>query len=763
MSDPGPDLEGMDAGSVTSTPNPVTGCHSEGDSTRNSGDIDPKSCHPDVEAEIAALPYTARTALAMDALVPIWIREEGPGKFSYPAKAQWAKEGPPTAQDWRDNWAEWRPRPGHGIAVHLGKAGLMLTDLDQKNGHNGITSYESVIGQIHSTLTELTPRNGMHLMNQAHPALLGLKLNAITNLLDGMDIKWGNQIAVCAPTVRPDGEYIVLEECVDVLPIPPKLLELIVAYGSASHSSGKRAISDILTKGTENGRRDDDVTRLMFWMGSRHIRSQESYDAILADTLRWNRENCRPPLPESTVAYKVRRLFAGPTHRQEGEWDVFVSDSNPWELTLLATKQGNKSVGVKMVARRVSGSFVSEIDAMSLSVLVESRWLHLGPQMKMRVHNGYFRFQQAQQWHNDVQTRLLTNPQSLGYISVNEYGQIILAAMSLLEEGGSEGQLTVTASQLMQSEYRADEWLVEGLVQKGVVNVLVANGGGLKTTLAMAMAIAVGCGRTHSPGDVVLPGCRMKVFYYTAEDKVSDLQIRVRMLMMGRDPDDCDLVLCDGITDEFSLFKRIRQEEGERSAENFRIIDSVSAVFGDLNDNSRIVSFIRGLSLAGGTTLLLAHSSKNSIATGRGDPMGGIQWRNQARHVLHMTTPEADPSSVALKAGDQARMITTEKHNGSLARVGSSQFVRLNCEPGKTMWFGQAEGMTAADVLCAGIVSGVRSTGVLYAWADEEHGVKPATAKKAKQRLVESGFIVEIEKLLYLNYEAESMTLLGED
>jgi len=449
----------------------------------------------------------------------------------------------------------------------------------------------------------------------------------------------------------------------------------------------------------------------------------------------------------------VAKLF-GPARRRDGDWDIFVSASNPWELTIMATKQGDKSVGVKLVARRGSGPATGRIDCTSASVLAAGAWRHLGPQTGMRVENSYWRNEQARQWFNEVAEQL--GQTGAGPIKTTEYVKIILAAMSLIDSGSNEGQTSISVAQLMQFDQPPEEWLIEGMVQKGVVNVLVANGGGFKTTLGCAMAIAVGSGREHSEADVVVPTCQQRVYYYTAEDKAIDLHARIRMLLMGRD---ADVVVCDGITDEWSLFNRIRAEEEDRTQEYFRIIDSVSAIFGDLNDNAKIVAFARGLRLTLGTTLLDAHQSKGSIATGRGDPMGGIQWRNQARHVLHMATP--DPGDGI--AGNRIRVVTIEKHNGGLASVGDSTMIKLNVEPGKTMWFGQAEGQTARATLCAGIVSGHRQALDLYSWAEDEHGITKAAARRAKQRLLATGQFVQVQGLLYLKYEAEAMMLLGSD
>lgn len=697
------------------------------------------------------LPARARAALEAGALIPVRVVEESPGHYAYPSPVLWGKSGPPTKAEWEENWPKWRPRPGYGVAIHLATAQAVLVDLDRKNGKDGVASYEKFIGRIPSTVTEVTPTDGLHLEFQWHPALASLGKNSHDNLLDGVDVKWGNQMAVCEPTVRPDGAYMVVDDTAERQSLPQALLDLLLRQGSAE-APAKRAISEIITSGSALGQRDIDLARLTFWMSHRHHRSGDGREKVLADARAWNAKNCRPPLDDSAVRYKVSRLF-GPARRQAGDWDIFVSDANPWELTIMATRHGDKSVGFMMTARRGSGGTMNEIDATNVSVFCSGAWRHLGPQMHMRVDNSFFRGRLVKGWFDEIMGQL--GIEGAGPITINEYGKIVLAVMSLLEDGGAEGESSVTVKDLLASERPREEWLIDGLVQKNVVNVLVANGGGFKTTLGCAMALAVGSGREISDGDIVVPTCQMPAFYYTAEDRASELHSRLAMLLMGRD---ADVTICDGITDEASLFHRIRQEEGDRTHEHFRVIDSVSAVFGDLNDNNRIVSFTRGLRLTAGTSLLDAHQSKGSIATGLGDPMGGIQWRNQARHVVHMVSPPAEN-----ERDKRTRVVTVEKHNGGLASVGDSMTIRLNVDPGRAMWFGLAEGQTAREILCAGIASGRRTTTELYSWAEDGYGTKPAALRKAKARLVDTGDIVEIERQLYLRHEADAMRLLGQD
>ena len=692
----------------------------------------------------AVLPELALRAMKAGALVPVVVKEDEPGKFSYPSPVRWGAAGPPSEAEWRRRWEEWRPGGDRGVAIHLGRAHLVLIDLDTKNGHDGVASYMRAFGPIPDADSEMTPTGGLHILVREPAALVGVETNQITGLLDGIDVKWGNQIAVCAPTKRTDGEYLPITTLDQPEMTPAKVVEAVAARLTSGPSSVPgRSVGEIIAHGSDKGSRDIDLTRLMFWMLHKYGWSKDARATILAEARRWNESNCRPPLPDDTIQRKLMRLFSN--RRVAGEWTVAAAVVDPWEVTYLAARQGDKSVGMKLSCRRCSGR-VQAIDVTSLAFLVGGEWIYLGCQMNAKVESSYYRARLAASWADD----LAGLRPGCGIMS-SEVKRVIEAIAELLADDTGRRDRRIGSMDMEAAELPNDEWLIQGLVQRGVINILVGNGGIGKTTLALAMAHAVANGREGSEDDAIVPERKCPVYYYTAEDDWENLQQRSKVLRMGRDQDQFQII--DSIADEWDLFNRIRDTEGDTASGNFRVIDSISAVFGNLNDNEKVVSFMRGLRLARGTSLLLAHQSKGSMATGRGDPMGAVQWRNQARHVIQLSYDQEDTTLLN---------VTVEKHNGALAATGSVVSLKRNVDWGRSLWFSKSIGRTVRSLLMAGIAAGHRAPATLYAFADE-HGVKAGTARGELSRLTTLGMVEKINRQLYTRDEADAMRLLTAD
>lgn len=684
-----------------------------------------------------------RRFMKQGCLLPVSVKIED-GKPRYPSPIRWKTEPVPDEATWLANMAKWQPREGHGVAVHLGRAGLLLVDLDRKNGHDGLKEYTEQIGPIPTTLSAATPSGGIHLYFRLPPALQVAGRDQVTGLLPGVDVKWANQIAVCPPTARPDGQYVWVDE-IDPLPAPERLLGLIQQAFLASGDQTRHGVAEILSAGSDRGRRDNDLRDLVWHLLHRHGANPEGQAAAMATALEWNRDKCRPPLGETRVREMVARAFA--KRREVGSWSILPTQSDPWESSYLAGRAGDDQVGLSMRLMRPGASTIRSLDVTSMAAMVGGNWWQLGTQLGLRVDNSYWRNRVAGELFNAIVGLAGSCP-----ISQPDIAQVLSGMIEVLSLEQIGRISVVGGDEAMPETTMREEWLVEGLFQKNVTNLLVANGGIGKTTLALAVAHAVASGETVNEEDAIEPSCQAPCFYYTAEDDWQALALRSEMLRQGRSMR--HFRLADQIDGEWRLFDLLRRLEGEEAEDHVRVVDSISAIYsGDPNDSARVVAFMRGFREVGGTTILIAHPSRAAMVAGRGDPLGSVQWRNQARHAIKLEVDEEDKSVIHC---------LVEKHNCGLTSFGSVLTLQRKVVRNVSITYVGTDTPTATAQVMIALRAGQRKPSDVYSWARQEYKSSEASLRRAKDRLVASGKLVQIHGNLYSSAEAEVMKLWGE-
>jgi len=173
----------------------------------------------------AALAYAARGyavfPLTRGAKVPAISKEKG-GRGALDATTD-----PAQIRAW---WAEY---PGSNIGITAGASGLLLVDVDNKNGRDGFTAWETLraLRPFDDTTPHVwTPNRGKHLYFAAPP---GVRLrNTDDELGPGIETKANGKYCVAPPSRLADGRCYHWDERlnldnVQVAPAPAPLCELL--------------------------------------------------------------------------------------------------------------------------------------------------------------------------------------------------------------------------------------------------------------------------------------------------------------------------------------------------------------------------------------------------------------------------------------------------------------------------------------------------------------------------------------------------------
>jgi hypothetical protein len=156
----------------------------------------------------------ALQAAAWDALHKGWwiFPCEPDGK--QPATLHGWKDAAPDARPWESHWGE-----NYNIGIACGPSGLLVADLDVKNGIDGVTAFEEWAGEWPDTYEVETPSGGVHLYF-SDP--VGNFSNGTGNLPKGIDIRGRGGYVLGAGSVIGGKCYRVVNDN-PVLPVPAYL------------------------------------------------------------------------------------------------------------------------------------------------------------------------------------------------------------------------------------------------------------------------------------------------------------------------------------------------------------------------------------------------------------------------------------------------------------------------------------------------------------------------------------------------------------
>lgn len=312
----------------------------------------------------AALEYAARS----------WAVHPLKGKVPY--LSSWPRRATTDPRQIRELW---RKYPDVNVGIVTGRrSGLVVLDIDSKNGKDGPRSLqllENEIGALPSTLEARTP-HGRHLYFAETDIHIP---NSVSRLGIGIDVKGENGYVVAPPSTINGMSYQWVDRSALIARFPRALV-------SGVNSPALPRSDFALDKGNRNdglfrlacAMRGRDVPELMISETLHHLNSQHckpplppsDVDAILRSALRYEpptaRARSNPSLPPSDVLGVLdgRPIPVKWLHEEPKPIDFLVKDWIPrGSVTLLVAEGGT---GKTMLAMRLA-----------LAVATGDRWLGL--------------------------------------------------------------------------------------------------------------------------------------------------------------------------------------------------------------------------------------------------------------------------------------------------------------------------------------------------------------------------------------------------
>ena len=239
-----------------------------------------------------------------------------------------ASRDPSIIRQW---WANW---PDANIGCFCKRSGLLVCDLDVKDGHDGPGEWARLKAECgfsdDGALENLTPSGGTHKVFSANGARIS---SSQSTLADGIDIKADTGYILLPPSKTPQGQYTWEASAhpadMTPAPLPPELETLLVS---------KRAEPFELPERIPSGNRNDTLFRLGCSYRSKEMNESE----ILAALQAVNTSRCDPPLGDGdlqTIAHSVARYERGTArleHKsQEPETDQESQPGRPRTPRLL--------------------------------------------------------------------------------------------------------------------------------------------------------------------------------------------------------------------------------------------------------------------------------------------------------------------------------------------------------------------------------------------------------------------------------------------
>lgn len=240
----------------------------------------------------------------------------------------------PLIDEWQNNcsndffqiiyWLEQAPNCNIGLPAN--ENNLFIIDIDMHDGINGIASYSKLLNNLGLTLDDTitkmqkTPSGGIHFIFQSDNELKNVINNAnCFKDYPGIDIRTRGYILV-EPSIIDGKEYVMTLDSINKM--PEKLKEFILKNNTVEKEKRKEYIKP---EKVERGGRD---IALFDYIVNLYYTTRLDYEEILLLAYHFNQTVCSPPFSNSTVDYKVRKIF----ERKRNKYiSLIISDEEDME------------------------------------------------------------------------------------------------------------------------------------------------------------------------------------------------------------------------------------------------------------------------------------------------------------------------------------------------------------------------------------------------------------------------------------------------
>lgn len=217
------------------------------------------------------------------------------------------------------------PNTGAWATVTGEKSDIMVIDIDNKNGQNGMDHFVGILKKfsekdnkiIRSTLMVKTPNNGVHLYFKYKKGL-----RTVSNIIPGVDIRTDGGIIITPNSTvkRKDGKYAIYQtnkNTSDIKEIPGALFDYLVSKLDKKTDKKEATKGDTSPKDTDKSNKKSNNTKSFY----REVKEGERDEVLFKYICRmvkffkedelyqiakmYNNEHIKPPLTDKEVREKV--------------------------------------------------------------------------------------------------------------------------------------------------------------------------------------------------------------------------------------------------------------------------------------------------------------------------------------------------------------------------------------------------------------------------------------------------------------------------
>lgn len=176
----------------------------------------------------------------------------------------------------------WNENPNYNIGLVTGN-GLMVIDVDVKNGKDGIASLKQHGKELPTTATVRTPTGGLHMYYHVED-----KISNRVNLYEGIDIRGDGGYIVAPPSIIDGKQYSPINDSLIV-----KADEKVYEFLNAIKKANQPDVEDVI----KEGQRNDTLFKTACVLYAKGL----SINGILVALKEENNTKCVPPLSDKEV------------------------------------------------------------------------------------------------------------------------------------------------------------------------------------------------------------------------------------------------------------------------------------------------------------------------------------------------------------------------------------------------------------------------------------------------------------------------------